>query len=647
MGFFDLNIPYAQSPTTAIEANRIKIAVKAMELGYTGIAYNRTISGVISDKQRCSIKPLSISSLLNILPSLSLSAKLHRDLLRIPLSTPFRQYTRVTVRVDTPLHAKAVSSDNPILKTYDLVAIQPSTQATFDIACQTSEVDIITVEFSKNLPFKMKEKLVKVAAERGICFEVSYSGLLTDAEIRSSWIYGAKCLMEWTQGRNVIFSSAVPSVNVLRGPCDVANLLSLLGLSKERARDAISKNCRNLLVKALRKRRFYKNVIRVQPSSSNTVSNFEDDEQEDLLKWDPLSSEGDITLNDWAKCFSSLSSKASKIDSMVDNMPSHGFQTKDLLPASNASPVVPIDEKITQSTPVLNNSTEQPHRQDESSISDTMEADPGVMTTMATTVATISTISTKEPCPTWCGQSPGSNHVLLSCNKLSEKNIKSIPTETFNSNKEMDLPISAIDLEKNSTVLDVDHTTLEAKAHDSQSNLGTLSNAMDTVIQNQNNKSQKYLQDAKRDDEHYSEKISDLNLNAEITEMQEAPQSEDLEIAQHTVSKTDLSISKNLMVADQPGKLETEVVELDQKQIEEVDSAVVTHILRDLTTEDQKLGRVSTESDQVSPVESGRSRVKRRRPPAPVPLLFPFKPLFSQMLFKRKGKKQKTKTKPE
>ncbi|MED6182532.1 hypothetical protein PIB30_029286 [Stylosanthes scabra] len=641
MGFFDLNIPYAQSPTRAIEANRIKIAVKAMELGYTGIAYNRTISGVISDKQRCSIKPLSISSLLNILPSLSLSAKLHRDLLRIPLSTPFRQYTRVTVLVDTRSHAKAVSCHNPILKTYDLVAIQPSNQATFDIACKTSEADIITIDFSKNLPFKMKENLVKVAAERGICFEVSYSGLLTDAEIRSSWIYGAKRLMEWTQGRSVILSSAVPSVNALRGPCDVANLLSLLGLSKERARDAISKNCRNLLVKALRKRQFYKNAIKVQPSSSNTVSNFDDDQQEELLKWDPLSSEGDITLNDWAKCFSSLSSKASEIDSMVDNMPSHGFQTKDLLPASNASPVVPIDEKMTQSTPVLN-STERPHRQDESSISDSMEADQGVMTTMTTTVATI---STKEPCPNRCSQSLGSNHVLLSCNKLCEKNIKSIPTEAFNSNKEMDLPISAMDLEKNSTVLDVDHTTLEAKAHDSQSNLGTFSNALDTVIQSHQNKPQKYLQDSKPDDEHYSEKISDLNLNAEITEMQEAPESENLEIAQHTVLKTDRSISKNLMLAEKPGKLETEVVELDQMEIEEDGSAVLTHILRDLTTEDQKLGRVSTESDQVSPVESGRSRVKRRRPPAPV--LFPFKPLFNRMLFKRKGKKQKTKTKPE
>jgi len=49
--------------------------------------------------------------------------------------------------------------------------------------------------------------------------------------------------VDWTE-KNLIFSSAAPSVNELRGPYDVANFLSLLGLSMERAKAAISKNCR-------------------------------------------------------------------------------------------------------------------------------------------------------------------------------------------------------------------------------------------------------------------------------------------------------------------------------------------------------------------------------------------------------------------
>lgn len=55
-------------------------------------------------------------------------------------------------------------------------------------------------------------------------------------------------LVDWTQGKNLIISSAVPSVTDLRGPYDVANLFTLLGLSMERAKAAISKNCRSVLL---------------------------------------------------------------------------------------------------------------------------------------------------------------------------------------------------------------------------------------------------------------------------------------------------------------------------------------------------------------------------------------------------------------
>lgn len=57
--------------------------------------------------------------------------------------------------------------------------------------------------------------------------------------------------MDWTKGKNLIISSGAPSeyksppsVTELRGPNDVVNLMSLLGLSSERARAAISVNCR-------------------------------------------------------------------------------------------------------------------------------------------------------------------------------------------------------------------------------------------------------------------------------------------------------------------------------------------------------------------------------------------------------------------
>ena len=489
--------------------------------------------------------------------------------------------------------------------------------------------------------------------------------------------------MDWTRGRNIVFSSAAPSVNELRGPCDVANLLSLLGLSKERAKAAISKNCRYgkllkffimclvfrdkcltyveyhsewfalcriLLTNALRKKHFYKEAIRVEPLSSNAASNSKEGQYEELLKWDPISSEGDILLDDLAKCFSSscrASKTAKAIDfaSVVDSIPSHGFQVKDFLPATNAFPVfpdnkgnsLPVDEKVSQSTPVLNNSTEQPNshdvcpEKDESAVSDAI-ATHQVVTTTTMTATTIKSFPIKF------NQLHESSDTLMSCDKFCEKNRQSVTTETFNSNEEMDTPTNATELElKDSVDLDTDCTPLEAKAHDSQSELCIFSNELDTVIPYENEKLQKSSDDAKLDDAHKidhrveiftpsmhtispalvhdeynSEQSSDLNLNAKVTKMHEGPPSEDLKIAEHAVSEINASISENLMEDEQSDKLETDEVELDdmprQTPYDEMkmedDSAVATHILPDVTMEDQNLGEVSIESDQVASVHS-------------------------------------------
>ena len=154
MGFFDLNIPYdehssssslssslsSSSSSYSSSRNRIRIVAKLMELGYSGIAYNRTIKGVMSDRDRCSIPLLNVSSLHSILPSFSASVEFHRDLLGVPRSSRFRQYTRLTISVNSLHEVMAVNSDNLILKTYDLIAVKPLNQYSFEQACEKLEV---------------------------------------------------------------------------------------------------------------------------------------------------------------------------------------------------------------------------------------------------------------------------------------------------------------------------------------------------------------------------------------------------------------------------------------------------------------------------------------------------------------------------
>ncbi|KAL0003776.1 hypothetical protein SO802_011337 [Lithocarpus litseifolius] len=358
MGFFDLNIPYLDS-SQSNKTTRTKLVVKAMELGYTGIAYNRTIKGVMSDHDRCSISPLTLSSLLNLVPSLSLSVNFHRDLLGVPRATPFRQYTRLTVVAENHSQSLALNSGNPVLKTYDLVAVKPLDQTVFDDACDKSEVDIIAIDFSERLPFRLKQAKVKAAIERGVYFEITYSDLIADVQTRRQMISNAKLLVDWTRGKNLIFSSAAPSVNELRGPYDVANLSSLLGLSMERAKAAISKNCRTLIANALRKKQFFKDAIRVEAIPSGAQLDFNKTLASDCFKWDPISSgEGDLLLEDMVKSFSA-SSKVSKtikaIDfaSVIDSMPSRGFQVKPLISQTEAVPQPPDNGTISLSAPEI------------------------------------------------------------------------------------------------------------------------------------------------------------------------------------------------------------------------------------------------------------------------------------------------------
>lgn len=162
MGFFDLNIPHLDSSLsdkTAFKARRTKLVIKAMELGYTGIAYNRTIKGVMSDIDRCAISLLTLSSLLKLAPSLSSSVGLHRDFLGVPRASPFRQYTRLTVCVESQSQAQALNSGNPILKTYDLVAVRALNQTVFDQACEKLEVCRLElfIGFSVSVAWKVEE----------------------------------------------------------------------------------------------------------------------------------------------------------------------------------------------------------------------------------------------------------------------------------------------------------------------------------------------------------------------------------------------------------------------------------------------------------------------------------------------------------
>ncbi|XP_012827930.1 PREDICTED: uncharacterized protein LOC105949185 [Erythranthe guttata] len=362
MGFFDLNIPYLESDRNAtdkssLKGRRLKLALKSMELGYTGVAYNRTLKGVMSESHRCSTALFPLSKLIPTSSYFFAAVKLHRDLLNVAVSAPFRQYTRLTVIVDIASQSSTLNAGNPILRSYDIVAVKPMNQNAFDQACQTSEVDMIAIDFSEKLPFKLKQSMVKAAIKRGVYFEITYSGLIANAQSRIQMISNCKLLVDWTRGKNLVFSSAATSATELRGPQDVSNLFSLIGLNTERAKAAISKNCRSLLAKALRKKHFHKEAVKVEEVRPGGQV------FDDWLTCDPISSgEGDMLLDDMEQAFALSNTLTQTVKKPIDfssnmnGLPSHGLQIKDVIPHdSDSSAPIPMEiEKKAEEHDILN-----------------------------------------------------------------------------------------------------------------------------------------------------------------------------------------------------------------------------------------------------------------------------------------------------
>ncbi|XP_037421357.1 uncharacterized protein LOC119286114 isoform X1 [Triticum dicoccoides] len=286
--FFDLSL--LPSPNSN---SRLLAAARALELGYAAVALDHPHRGLLADADRCHTAPFPALSSLPLPPS----ASLHRSRNGSPTSEPFRQYTRITLSLDSAAAAASALAPSAarLLRTYDIVAARPLTQAALDHLCQSAtEIDVISIDFSHKLPFRLKLPTIKLALQRGIHFEIAYSPLIDDVNSRRQVLAEANLLVDWTKGKNLIISSAAHNANEIRGPYDVINLCAfLLGLSMERAKAAMSVNCRLLISKATRKKHFYKETIRIDRLLPNEQLNSTKYKVGDWIGLDPISFKGD------------------------------------------------------------------------------------------------------------------------------------------------------------------------------------------------------------------------------------------------------------------------------------------------------------------------------------------------------------------
>jgi len=172
------------------------------------------------------------------------------------------QYKRLTVVLDHTSKFSDLSVSNKVLERYDVLAAQPMTDRAFKQCCQSLEIDIISLDLSARLPFKIKLPNIKQAFSRGIFFELSIGQSLRDISSRRYFLSHMLMLVKQTKGRNIIMSSDANKVMHLRAPRDLMNIGVLLGIKENVAKTTVSDNCYAILDHA-RARKSEKGVFEV------------------------------------------------------------------------------------------------------------------------------------------------------------------------------------------------------------------------------------------------------------------------------------------------------------------------------------------------------------------------------------------------
>jgi len=184
--FWDLNVPY---PATKPQARQI--ACLAIQLGYDGIVWSKTVTSKLTAKDACTMElpnvdevwrehgsqqgllrvrrpdydlggsttavageGASVAASSSATPAASASAF-------SSASSSFQQKTRVHVLVEDASQLHSLSVSNAALQSYDVVSVSSANEKLFHACCSHESVDIVTIEGAHKMPFYLKKPAIK------------------------------------------------------------------------------------------------------------------------------------------------------------------------------------------------------------------------------------------------------------------------------------------------------------------------------------------------------------------------------------------------------------------------------------------------------------------------------------------------------
>uniref|UniRef100_A0A7S3GKL8 Uncharacterized protein n=1 Tax=Palpitomonas bilix TaxID=652834 RepID=A0A7S3GKL8_9EUKA len=160
---------------------RETIGKEAERLGYSGCAFVHRVKGRLGAKDENPNGPGVVDS--------------------VEEQPGFKQYSRLHLILSDPSQGHNLNMNNQVVRSFDILSVEPKSEKVFTQCCQNLEVDIITINCEDRLPYRLSRSMVKLAIERGISFELCFREPLTDSSTRRFFVSNGVALQRVTKGK--------------------------------------------------------------------------------------------------------------------------------------------------------------------------------------------------------------------------------------------------------------------------------------------------------------------------------------------------------------------------------------------------------------------------------------------------------------
>ncbi|KAH9975255.1 RNase P subunit p30-domain-containing protein [Lactifluus volemus] len=225
---------FTPAQLAAIEA-RIDLLV---HLGYSVLAFNQLVKTKVEPK-----------TFINTLDPLLRQVKKRLGIIYLKRLT-------ILLDEDSEKGFGLTNAQSNLFSPYDIVALAPTTETSFSLACLTHtqpsplSAHVISVPLDvPRHPFRMKHTMVRTALRNGAVFEIPYASAL-DSATKRNWWAAAREVVRVTKGKGLIVTCGGLDVADLRSPKDIGNLITFLGLAQNLAHDTATTTPKSLVLRA-------------------------------------------------------------------------------------------------------------------------------------------------------------------------------------------------------------------------------------------------------------------------------------------------------------------------------------------------------------------------------------------------------------